>query len=1839
MDYKEIYTRLRTCWSDRTLRIPAPTFGEGAMQKVISCFFSDQTLVLASDEGPVKDDAAEKVLVKNATLQSTLLGVSQRRADAEFFADSKGDAHFILRIGANSTPVALENMFPSSAQTALGALRVQDIQIEVASQETHFTGELLRNRGFQQLISIPGDEQFLAPVTTAGARIKAGLPLPAGWEWIAEYLPQGMQQVSGVVEHVGGIHRFVLDTEKGKGYSFGKLNARFNFSLASVAVYVPDDVKEDSFLPVTVFRMGMTVSFVPEGGKEISVPCFTQWTESLPSEFRFEAHTSEIAEYAVEQFASLLGFDKFPELVPAGANFPPLTAVLLNRITAGVQWRKLQINTLAAEFGLNKDKSFDLIPGLIKVEKLSIVVTVMKPFTSSFSWNADANGIFSIAGTVVSGTMYGAISMPDFSFSFGLTPGSGIDPYSWFEKFMPLPRSFPRFGITALDVSGSWREKKFDFDSALAFDEGFDLLSVRLRETRLGFSYDGNAGGVAEKSISLSAVLEIGDKAEVFVGGSYYRNGSGSGFELQGEIVFNTPLRVLDFLPEEIKPDPELIAFDVKSVRAKIDTGKPMVEFELNLEKAMVAFPGFGRLSTSRLFIHIEKREGSKEYDWTISISGGLELLEYEDDDGVKSPLLQLTGDLVLKKDKNKTELYFEKKGDKPVLSNMPLLLPAEFDLEHNKIVWSAMNVDFKKIALAKKTKWEFRVEDVEIHFTRLPHILKDRIPGNKLSFNLFLGYDETTKSTGLRLELNKGLLDWEIPSLRFPKAFGLDGIELGKARLKITKATIVFSNRFGISVDVQYFLPTNLNVPLEKMGFKEMLQTYDPAQPDKSKHLGITIFGMIEGKSIRLGAKLSEVPISILEKVDEKWWAFHIGDKEEDGMGKFGCIHFEKPELSFDFAKFAFEASGAVKIVKDPAIPLVLIKMLFTEMKRPEIAALLPDKITLPLTKAPPLKDPQTGKYDVNLILKYLGLSPGQFPVVDDIIRRFIEVVNKLPKDFVDYLEPRLPEELAFRFKMTPDGSMEGSFYAKPGFRLLFIGPPGPQILGITLREISFGQMFGGQLLKLRVDAHIDSFDLLSLVLAASVTNTDWYTWMGTPFDFRRRFNLEKMLIFVIWQTQVPIPIPVFFKNFGVEYNGLFNVKAALGASFPEPEFNLLKLGELLKDLVDFARKPGDSLDENKTLEPFDLKVSLGPAYLQLGKKGSLLNIGSENPLDLPSAYQVLAKGLNTIKHFDLEKAIRSVPEKYRYARLPVTEILPGMKVEGMWMIATPSEFAGGNYALIEINRDRMLELMALLPKREDGSTVTEKDKGVVAFINGKWKTEYASVEALFSMVMIKAKHLAVQMRFKGHVSDAIYIFAGGLLKIAPPETPFQLEGKMESRLKLAGLDIYKGSLSIAISANRFNLLGNLGVMQENNLFYLKAENFGGAMGGDYFGLTGKISGKILFLEGGGEATLSLNGIDYWFMVADLKIGLHILKEGDALKIGGDIPIAGINFNSDSWIYPGQLRFRLKLTTADIGGLFSMEFEKETALRSGSIDVDFKLFILKTINNEPVLATSTSIQPHGVRVNGIFKLFHSSSPINLRGDISGEIGLTGFSFGGRVKVVPDLGVLPELIIVITSNSFFLSGKIGPVEFAGKIFAWRDDVVTCITWPGITSPWWIYFSAKHPIPVWEKHPGYDSVFAADGKRARAAKATSPLAALTTLALGFAAEKKFPKAKLSLAMDETHAWAAKRYDWTLKHESQAKGNSRITFTAKRITKGNLKDFFSEVLKSLPSKSPRPSLENASLELVFHTMNKKAGIKLTLRFPGAKLERHRKIVVKFTGDEKDDLKKVVKAIAGR
>jgi hypothetical protein len=771
--------------------------------------------------------------------------------------------------------------------------------------------------------------------------------------------------------------------------------------------------------------------------------------------------------------------------------------------------------------------------------------------------------------------------------------------------------------------------------------------------------------------------------------------------------------------------------------------------------------------------------------------------------------------------------------------------------------------------------------------------------------------------------------------------------------------------------------------------------------------------------------------------------------------------------------------------------------------------------------------------------------------------------------------------------------------------------------------------------LLKVRIDGHFDSFDVLSLGLAAAVSNTDWYTWMGTPRTFRRRLLLEKLLIFIIWQTQVPIPVPVFFRKVGVEYDGLFNVKAALGASFPEPEFNLMKLGELLKDLVEFARKPGFYLDEDKTLLPFDLQLSLGPAYLKLGKEGSLLNIGSDQTLDFPSVYQLLAKGLNAVKHFDIERAIRLVPEKYRYAVVPKTEVFPGMQVEGMWMVSTPSEFVSGKYTLMGISVDRMRELVELLPRQQDDPEITSTDKGVVAFINGHWQTDYARVEAMFAMMVIRSKRLAVQMRFKGNLSDALYIYAGGLLKIAPPQEPFQLKGKMESKLRLAGLDIYTGNLSIAVSADRFAMLGDLSVMAESNLFYIKAHEFGGTVSGKTFDLQGKITGKILFLEGAGEATVGLSGIEYWFTVAEAKVGLRLRKEGNALRIGGDIPIAGINFGSDSWIYPEESRFRLKLTTAAISGLFSMEFEKDTSIGSGTIDVDFRLYILKFINDEPVIACSTAIRADGVRVTGGFKLFHSGSPINLSGNVEGQIGLRGFNLEARVNVVPNLG----LLLRITPSSFLLSGNVGPVVFAGKVFGWYDDVVTCLTWPGIFSPWWVYFSAKNPLPVWDKHPGYDQVSAERKRSLQPKKATAPLGKLTALALGFAAAEKNPEVKKSKELQDARAWAAKRYDWELKHESLAKGNSRITFSATRITKGKLSDFFTEVLDLLPEKPARPSLNGASLQLVFHTLNRNAGIKLTLRFPNAKLERHRKIVVKISGQEKDGLKEVVRAFERR
>jgi hypothetical protein len=136
--------------------------------------------------------------------------------------------------------------------------------------------------------------------------------------------------------------------------------------------------------------------------------------------------------------------------------------------------------------------------------------------------------------------------------------------------------------------------------------------------------------------------------------------------------------------------------------------------------------------------------------------------------------------------------------------------------------------------------------------------------------------------------------------------------------------------------------------------------------------------------------------------------------------------------------------------------------------------------------------------------------------------------------------------------------------------------------------------------LFLLQVDANLDQFDLPTLAASLALPDDDSLPLPSTR-DLMRRLVLNDLFMIIVYQTVIPIPIPLFYDNIGIEYLGLEGVGLRAHAQFPMPSFNLSEVSRILSDLRRFFSDRNFLLDRTMPPRDFNLRFSLDGNYLRL--------------------------------------------------------------------------------------------------------------------------------------------------------------------------------------------------------------------------------------------------------------------------------------------------------------------------------------------------------------------------------------------------------------------------------------------------------------------------------------------------------------------------------------------------------------------------------------------------------------------------------------------------------------
>ena len=358
-----------------------------------------------------------------------------------------------------------------------------------------------------------------------------------------------------------------------------------------------------------------------------------------------------------------------------------------------------------------------------------------------------------------------------------------------------------------------------------------------------------------------------------------------------------------------------------------------------------------------------------------------------------------------------------------------------------------------------------------------------------------------------------------------------------------------------------------------------------------------------------------------------------------EDG----GEISFVLPEFHFDWTSRCVVAEGRLAH-QDLRIPMAPVRSLLERAGMHVMANHLPEAIPVQsfgLTQLAPTL--------TNLAAK--AFHPG---VVADKARealdKLLQRLEQLPKRLRDdFLHVDIPKELAFRIECTFD--FDARFHVAPSndkaeaeaspLRLLvpLVGQHGPELVGLTLYRLAFGEFRAGQAFTVEIDAEVDRFELLPIALA---TTLDGQGRLPSADDLQSRLLLRDVTALLGISAGVPWIVPLSFRTIGLIYTGIDGIDAGIQWGFSAPHVDMGTLMRLLVRCRDALAHEGHIFDWPAELR---LECSVGPAYLRFPKVlgGQVLGSTHETiSMDTPAQLMQMVSAVQTL---DMHRLLDMIP------------------------------------------------------------------------------------------------------------------------------------------------------------------------------------------------------------------------------------------------------------------------------------------------------------------------------------------------------------------------------------------------------------------------------------------------------------------------------------------------------------------------------------------------------------------------------------------------------------------
>jgi hypothetical protein len=861
-------------------------------------------------------------------------------------------------------------------------------------------------------------------------------------------------------------------------------------------------------------------------------------------------------------------------------------------------------------------------------------------------------------------------------------------------------------------------------------------------------------------------------------------------------------------------------------------------------------------------------------YTWDVTIAGGMKI----------NNVFDIQGTLQLYRQTDRTGLAF--RAQKAEVE-IPLPVPQQSIKFHLGLGY--ISIVRTTGAAGAAATWAFDAA-VDVWFTGLPQsvqkILAQKVVGQfradgietQVSINRVLQPIEVdvpdVKTGSLTIEFGKMLLD------------------ASNLMLRIKGGQLILSMDFGVG------LPEGLNnVFGTKADGTPSTRFFNTYQKDKPETISKFRLGIDTTSGLTIQTVTSPIAaVKLVVEGQNTWWNVDLGD--------FGKIKLMVPV--FSYTGDSFVARGGFQQIEPLKVPLTPLKLLLSAAGLEAASKALPNGIPL---QDLDIYDEKTESFKFEEFINTLETLGGFRlpPEATDALRLIESRLDALPDRFKSYFDIEIPDRFEFNISITPDGGARGKIWVtgdKP-IKLLYptMGLLGPVMTGIELYSVTFGEILGGSLLLLNLDLRIDQYDLLQLVAALALP-LDKLPILPDTRSLSRHLIVKNLFMLVIYQAVIPIPVPLFFDELGLEYLGLEGLALQTHWGFPRPRLNPSDASRIFKDFESFFTTPDHLLDADTPPEGLDLQLVVGPNYVQLPEYLGGKSLGSKDEKTVVSVYQNLAHLLNALKTLSLNELIQALPLDKRVGKEQVS--FACMRLETDWLITTPQEFRSLSYRQLKVAESEIDDILQIVP-----ATAGKNLEGLIILLKGNWQIASAfSLATCFGLVGTE-QGFATGLGVDGKLSDLLAVEIAGTVVInTKGPNYFGMSG--HSAMTILERQVFVGD--VQIDDTHFFLNGQLSVFPPSSPLQIG----GGAtiridnQGQVFFQGAVNVSLQNFILQGS-QITLTNTSLAVSASWLGRSVTFSIVVQGRDFILSGSVGFdLGLNFNTGAIIEP---KTGLKLT------------------------------------------------------------------------------------------------------------------------------------------------------------------------------------------------------------------------------------------------------------------------------------------------------------------------------------